>query len=113
MNVYTRIYKTAKSHGMSVKEVAKKAHIGENSIYRWKVIRPSLKSLTKVAKVLHVSTDFLLGQNNSIGIDLADTSIPLFYQGRPIPDKYIKMLEFLMEEDIHENQKRIRTNSSE
>lgn len=102
MNVYTRIYKTAKKHGMSVKEVAKKAHIGENSIYRWKVIKPSIESLTKVAKVLHVSTDFLLGQDNNKGIDLADTTIPLFYQGHPIPDKYIKMLGFLMEEDIHE-----------
>lgn len=102
MNVYTRIYKTAKKHGMSVKEVAKKAHIGENSIYRWKVIKPSIESLTKVAKVLHVSTDFLLGQDSNKGIDLADTTMPLFYQGHPIPDKYIKMLGFLMEEDIHE-----------
>ncbi|MEB3364330.1 helix-turn-helix transcriptional regulator [Lactobacillus sp. R2/2] len=50
---------------MSIKELARKAQIGENSIYRWKTIKPSTQSLTKVARQLHVSTDYLLGQEES------------------------------------------------
>lgn len=109
MNVYTRIYKTAKKHGISVKELAKKANIGENSIYRWKTIRPSIRSLTKVATILHVSTDYLLGQESDFGaktgIDITTINEPLLYRGKPIPEKYIKMLCYIMEEDLQEAKK--------
>ena len=107
MNVYSRIYNSAKEHGMSIKELARKAQIGENSIYRWKTIKPSIQSLTKVARQLHVSTDYLLGQkdsNSNYCIDIADENIQLLYQGQEIPEKYIKMLRFIMEEDKAEKQ---------
>lgn len=55
MSVYDNISEIAKEHGMSVKDVAIKAHIGENSIYRWKKEKPSVKSLEKVANALNVS----------------------------------------------------------
>ncbi|MBI0120512.1 helix-turn-helix transcriptional regulator [Lactobacillus kullabergensis] len=106
MNVYSRIYDSAKKHGMSIKELARKAHIGENSIYRWKTIKPSIQSLTKVAQQLHVSTDYLLGQekdnSKSYPVDIADKNIQLLYQGHEVPEKYIKMLRFIMEEDKEE-----------
>lgn len=109
MSVYKRIYITAKKQGMSVKELAKKAHIGENSIYRWKTIKPSTKSLTKVANILQVSTDYLLGQEKKFtkrkGIDLADFNGPLLYHGHLIPEKYIKVINYLMEEELHETKK--------
>ena len=102
MNVYSRIFNTAKKHGMSVKELARKAEIGENSIYRWKTIKPSIQSLTKVAQQLHVTTDYLLGQeeiDSNYCIDIADENIQLLYHGQIVPEKYIKMLRFIMEED--------------
>ena len=107
MNVYSRIYNSAKEHGMSIKELARKAKIGENSIYRWKTIKPSIQSLTKVARQLHVSTDYLLGQeksNSDYCIDIADENIQLLYHGQIVPEKYIKMLRFIMEEDKAEKQ---------
>ncbi|WP_294891711.1 helix-turn-helix domain-containing protein [uncultured Lactobacillus sp.] len=109
MNVYSRIYNSAKEQGMSIKELARKAKIGENSIYRWKTIKPSIQSLTKVARQLHVSTDYLLGQkkesSKSFRLDIADKNTQLLYQGQEVPEKYIKMLRFIMEEDKAEKQK--------
>lgn len=40
---------------MNVKEIAIKAGIGENAIYRWKTSQPSADKLQAVADVLHVS----------------------------------------------------------
>ena len=109
MNVYSRIFVTAKKHGMSIKELARKAQIGENSIYRWKTIKPSTQSLTKVARQLHVSTDYLLGQEESSNkkdcLDIADKNAQLLYEGQHVPEKYVKMLRFIMEEDSAEKTK--------
>lgn len=54
MSIYENIKEIAEEHGLSLKEVAIKAGIGENSIYRWRLNRPSTSSLQKVAKALHV-----------------------------------------------------------
>ena len=109
MNVYSRIFDTAKKQGMSIKELARKAQIGENSIYRWKTIKPSIQSLTKVAQQLHVSTDYLLGQEKDSSkcyrLDIADQNTQLLYQGEEIPEKYVNMLRFIMEEDRSEKTK--------
>lgn len=59
MTVYENIQEIAKEHGLTIKEVAKKAEIGENSIYRWQKSTPSIKSLQKVANVLHVTVEDL------------------------------------------------------
>ncbi|KGG55153.1 MULTISPECIES: helix-turn-helix domain-containing protein [Lactobacillus] len=109
MNVYSRIFDTAKKHGMSIKELARKAQIGENSIYRWKTIKPSTQSLTKVARELHVSTDYLLGQekgsNKKDCLDIANKNAQLLYEGQHVPEKYVNMLRFIMEEDRAEKTK--------
>ena len=110
MTVYSRIFDTAKKHGMSIKELARKAQIGENSIYRWKTIKPSIQSLTKVAQQLHVSTDYLLGQEKDsskyYSVDIADKNTQLLYQGEKVPEKYVKMLRFIMEEEKQEKQEK-------
>lgn len=59
MTIYENIKEIAKAHGMNLKEVANKAGIGENSIYRWQTSEPSMASLRKVADALHVSVDDL------------------------------------------------------
>lgn len=104
MNVYSRINKIARKQGLSIKELARKVGIGENSIYRWKTLKPSTRSITKVAKELQVSTDYLLGQNqnseNKLSIDIANNNTELLYKGQPIPKKYLNIICYLMEEDI-------------
>lgn len=60
MNVYKNIKAIAEKQGMTIKDVAYKAGIGENSIYRWKVTQPSITSLRKVANVLNVSVNDLI-----------------------------------------------------
>lgn len=63
MTLVDRIKETAKNkRGWNLKTTAEKAGIGINSIYRWKEQTPTTDSLAKVAKVLDVSVDYLLGR---------------------------------------------------
>lgn len=64
MSIYENIEEIVKEHGLSIREVALKAGIGETSIYRWKTIAPSTTSLRKVAKALHVSVEDLTSDKN-------------------------------------------------
>lgn len=59
MSIYDNIKEIAKERGLSIKEVAIKANIGENSIYRWQTKSPSTSSLNKVAKALNVDVEDL------------------------------------------------------
>lgn len=63
MTTVEKIKELAKQRGWSLQKVAEEAGIGINSIYRWNKKVPSTKSLTKVAKVLNVSVDYLLGKD--------------------------------------------------
>lgn len=62
MTVFERTKEIANKKGLSLQEVATKAGLGLNSIYGWKKKDPSISRLTKVAKVLDVSVDELLGK---------------------------------------------------
>lgn len=64
MSIFDNIKKIAADRGMTIKRVAEKAEIGENSIYRWKKQKPSTKSLEKVANVLNVEVSDLLAKEN-------------------------------------------------
>lgn len=59
MSIYDNIKEIAKERGLSIKEVAIKANIGENSIYRWQTKSPSTASLSKVANALNVDVEDL------------------------------------------------------
>lgn len=71
MTLFERVKKIAKKNGFSLAEVARRANIGEKSIYTWKPsktyptgVHPSRDVLDKVANVLNVSTDYLLGKTD-------------------------------------------------
>lgn len=70
MNAFDNIKAIAAERGMTIKSLAEKAGISENSIYRWKRTNPSTKSLDKVAKVLNVSTAELISDNSDEDIEL-------------------------------------------
>lgn len=64
MSVLNRIKEISKDRGLTLKEVARKAGIGENSIYKWKTTSPSTKTLDKVAKALGVTVEDLMSDSN-------------------------------------------------
>lgn len=61
MTTVERIKKLAKERGLTLQQVAEKAGIGINSIYRWNKVTPSSNSLEKVAKVFNITPDYLRG----------------------------------------------------
>ena len=98
MDTVDRIKELAKKRGWSLQKVAEKAGIGINSIYRWNSKTPSTQSLIKVAKVLDVSTDYLLNgdaEESNKTADLADEETIFTYEGKKITPEdleYIKRI---------------------
>lgn len=99
MDILDRIKELAKKRGWSLQKVAEKAGIGINSIYRWNSKTPSTQSLTKVAKVLDVSTDYLLNgdaEESNKTADLADDDVLFTYKGKPLSEEDKELINRLM-----------------
>lgn len=99
MDTVDRIKELAKKRGWSLQKVAEKAGIGINSIYRWNSKTPSTQSLTKVAKVLDVSTDYLLNGNaeeSNKTADLADDETIFTYEGKRIPPEDLEYMKRIL-----------------
>lgn len=113
MTTFERLKKLASERKMSLSYVNDAAGLGTNSIYHWKTKTPSTENLQKVAKVLHTSTDYLLGNTddpspvskNHHAIDIENDEL-LSYRGRPIPDDYLDIIKNLMDSDIKHGRKR-------
>lgn len=97
MALIDRVKETAKKNGYSLTEVAVKAGIGEKSIYAWTTREPTVATLQKVADVLHVSTDYLLGRTDKMNeitvekvkeADIDDDELLLSFQGKDITPEY-------------------------
>lgn len=113
MALIDRVKEVSKKNGYSLTDVAIKAGIGEKSIYAWTKREPTVATLQKVADVLHVSTDYLLGRTDEMNPSLANNKptevdikkaieqdIMLAFDGKPISDKYKRIIiELLSEED--------------
>lgn len=73
MTLFERVKTTADMRGYSLAELSRKAGIGEKSIYAWRPsknypegINPKRVTLQKIADVLGVSTDYLLGTTDEM-----------------------------------------------
>ncbi|MGO2799714.1 MAG: helix-turn-helix domain-containing protein [Lactococcus lactis] len=97
MALIDRVKETAKKNGYSLTEVAIKAGIGEKSIYAWTTRKPTVATLQKVADVLHVSTDYLLGSTDEMNAttvetvkkaDIDDDELLLSFQGKDVTPEY-------------------------
>ena len=113
MTLYERTINLSKQRGYSLKNLAIKAGLAENSIYDWKKSTPKADNLQKVADVLNVSTDYLLGRTDDMNPSLSNNKptevdikkaieqdIMLAFDGKPISDKYKRIIiELLSEED--------------
>ncbi|HIW72413.1 MAG TPA: helix-turn-helix transcriptional regulator [Candidatus Levilactobacillus faecigallinarum] len=62
MDIVSIIKALASKQGLSLKQLAIKLGIGENSIYRWNDKKPTIDKLQLVADFFGVSTDYLLGR---------------------------------------------------
>lgn len=114
MTLLENIKILAKKYRYSLSEVNDKAGLGTNTIYSWKSKTPSIENLQKVAKVLHTSTDYLLGntddpsptgKKNHSAIDINDDEL-LSYRGRIIPEDYLDIIKNLMDSDIERGKRR-------
>ncbi|MCT8389545.1 XRE family transcriptional regulator [Leuconostoc holzapfelii] len=75
MTLVSRIKEVAQKQNMSVIDVALKAGIAENSIYGWTQKTPKSDTLSKVADVLNVSTDYLLGRTDEMNATSSDKKV--------------------------------------
>jgi transcriptional regulator with XRE-family HTH domain len=97
MDTIDRIKELAKKRGWSLQKVAEEAGIGINSIYRWNSKTPSTQSLNKVAKVLGVSADYLLGETSKKKTaDLADEETIFTYEGKRIPPEDLEYMKRIL-----------------
>lgn len=106
MTVFERVKETAKRRGLSLVVLNDKAGLGKNTIYTWKRVKPGTSALEKVAKVLGVTTDYLLG-NEEPGdkhVDLKKDPVVLSYGGKPVSDEDMDIIKAILER--HSNDKK-------
>lgn len=106
MTLFERVKEISGNRGYSLAELARKAGIGEKSVYAWKPsktypegITPRRETLDKVADVLHVSVDYLLGNTDDPNpkvstkpTDLADKDIIVTFEGKVIPPEDLRTI---------------------
>ncbi|CUR63425.1 helix-turn-helix transcriptional regulator [Leuconostoc gelidum subsp. gasicomitatum] len=110
--IYDRIKEASDKRKMSIDSVNDRAGLSNKAIYGWKKSTPKADNLQKVADVLNVSTDYLLGRTDRMNLSSTDSQkevdikdalehdIMLAFDGKPISDKYKRIiLELLSEED--------------
>lgn len=99
MTTFERIKQTAKERGLTLNQLNDTAKLKNNIIYSWKNKTPSAENLSKVADVLGVSVDYLLGNTDErhankksdkiINLDeaLSDKGVVMEFQGKELSDK--------------------------
>lgn len=75
MTILDRTKEIAKLRGISLTDTAIKAGLAEKSIYSWDRSTPKADNLQKVADVLHVSTDYLLGRTDEMNTTSSDKKV--------------------------------------
>lgn len=107
MTTFERIKKYAKLRGLSLQKVALAAGLSKNMIYQYKDgTNPSMKTLNKIADVLHVEPNDLLSdttsKENTAQADLDDDDTIFTFQGKPIPPEDLKIIRRLLKNDDDE-----------
>lgn len=97
MIAYERSKKIAAKRGLSLQDVAVKAHMGINSIYRWKNSTPSSDKVKAVADVLNVSVDYLLGNT--------DDPNPPESANEPTLSKNQKLIAYSIDPDVSDEER--------
>lgn len=94
--LYDRIKEISNKKGVSIDYVNDKAGLSNKAIYGWKKSTPKADNLQKVADVLHVSTDYLLGRTDKMNpsttetvkkADIDDSDLLLAFDGKDIDEE--------------------------
>ncbi|WP_421406146.1 helix-turn-helix domain-containing protein [Lacticaseibacillus paracasei] len=115
MSLYQRVKKVSKQRGLTLTQVSNKAGLGEKTIYKWQKQNPKAETIQKVADVLQVSVDYLLGNTNnpnhdnegSKPVDLSGTNI-FTYQGQPVRQDDWEIIQAILERRKNSYKKRDR-----
>lgn len=75
MTLLSRTKEIAKKRGMSMESLANKVGISKSGIYQWDKHEPKPSTIQKVADVLHVSTDYLLGRTDEMNATSSDKKV--------------------------------------
>jgi len=93
MTTFERIKNTAKSRGLNLKQVAIASGMSENAIYRYNQgVEPSGPAIKAIAETLNVSTNYLLGMEQSSDkretkkVDILDDETILAFDGMEIEE---------------------------
>ena len=116
MSTFERVKQLCAQRHLTLAQVNDRASMGKNSIYSWKTSKPGMENLQKVAKVLHTSTDYLLGNTDEVTelskdnehpfIDISDEESIYSYRGEPVPKEYLDIVRNLMDSDIRKRKDR-------
>lgn len=114
MELVEKIKSEAAKKNLNLKQLALKAGMGENTIYKWNKQSPSAQSLQKVADVLGVTTDYLLGKTASNDQpadhqpkkyqDLDDKNTVMLYGGQALTDDELAVIKSVL--TAYRNEKR-------
>ncbi|WP_099974482.1 helix-turn-helix domain-containing protein [Lactobacillus terrae] len=103
MTTFDRVKKIAKERGYTLQQLAEKAELGTNSIYHWKTKTPSTENLSKVADVLNVSIDYLLGKTDTKSknktVEITDDDVLMTFEGKEVSKEYREIIKRLLKED--------------
>lgn len=112
MTLLSRTKNIAKLRGLSIEKLAEQVGISKSGLYQWDKHEPKPSTIEKTASILNVSTDYLLGRtdnmnglqpNSQTEIDIKkaiENDIMLAFDGKPISDKYKRIIiELLSEEE--------------
>lgn len=110
MTLLSRTKEIAKRRGISMEKLANRVGISKSGIYQWDSHEPKPSTIDKVADVLNVSTDYLLGRTdvpnsdvNNEEIDLRDAKHEILsYGGKPISDEDWAVIKRILESGISE-----------
>lgn len=100
------IAKFAKLRAMSLQEVALKAGLSKNIIYRWRLqgANPSPASITAIADALHVKKSDLTGEKESteekqtvdLKAQMTDQQVIITYEGKEIPKEDLELIKRIL-----------------
>ena len=87
-----RIYDLRTSFNWTQVQLAEKLNISKQTVSNWENenIQPSIEMLVRIAKLFHVSTDYLLGLENAQTINVDGLPLPFVAHLTQIIQDYIQ-----------------------
>lgn len=98
-----RIRDLRKQKRMSQTELAKSAGVSQTTVTAWETgkAEPSSSAVARLADILNVTTDYLLGRPNKQGtkkddVELSDDDVIMTWRGKPLSDEDRELIRRIM-----------------